>query len=423
MLTLTEGWLVSFGILGILGLVLGQGLLVGLGALVVLTWLVAWGWNRASLSRVTFEREVTPLRAFVGETVEVRLRITNRKSLPVPWIRIEENFPFRLRERGKPVALRLEQGTSLIARATSLARYERVTWHFTLECGQRGLHRFGPARVMSGDVFGFFTSERAEPGQMNVLVYPNTVPLPALGMPAHRPFGEVKGGLPFYEDPTRLRGLREYTPDDPLRWVDWKATARAQAMRVRVFDPSVAHNLIVFQHVDTMGRESGRWGYSPMLLERGVTAAASIARWALEQRYSVGFATNGVSPLTDQPIRVPSSRSPQQLAAVLEALALVGPFSRESMQDFVSREIHRIPLGATLVVVTASLTPEGVGMLRDLRRRGHRTAVVWVSDRRFDIDVGPGITVYQVGDALARLESEAPFRGPSAVESVGSVGR
>jgi uncharacterized protein (DUF58 family) len=420
MLTLTEGWLVTFGILALLGLATGEGLLVGLGALVLISWAVAWSWNRASLARLSYEREVTPAKAFVGESIHVRMRVTNRKALPVPWVRIQESFPAGLAERDKPRMLGAKQGANLVTKATSLARYERVTWNFDLECRERGLYRFGPARVVSGDVFGFFTSERLQPEQTHVLVYPKTVSLPELGIPALRPFGETRGGAPFYEDPTRLRTLRDYTPTDPLRRIDWKATARAQELKVRVFDPSVTQTMMVVQDAQTLGRGSGQWGYSPIFLERAVTAAASIARWGLEQRYSVGFASNGVSPLTDESIRVPFSRSTGQLAAVLEALALVGPISRQSISEFVLQEALRFPLGATIVVVTALMTEESAGAIRELQRTGFRPTIVWVGDGPIPIPLGDTVPVFEIGEKLEKSEQENQFRRPGWTAPIGT---
>ena len=58
MLTLTEGWLVTFGFLALLGLATGEGLLVGLGALVLITWVF---FRSANLSRA-----VTLLGCMVG---------------------------------------------------------------------------------------------------------------------------------------------------------------------------------------------------------------------------------------------------------------------------------------------------------------------------------------------------------------------
>ncbi len=420
MLTLTEGWLVTFGILALLGLATGEGLLVGLGALILITWVVAWSWNRASLVRLEYEREITPTRAFIGESIHVRIRITNRKTLPVPWVRIEDSFPSQLYERDQPRMIRVEQGMQPMTRATSLARHERVTWNFSLECRERGLYRFGPARVMSGDVFGFFTSERRDPRQTHVLVYPKVVALEEMGIPPVRPFGEMKGGLPFYEDPTRLRALRDYAPTDPLRSIDWKATARAQEMRVRVYDPSVTQTMMVFQETRTLGRASGQWGYSPVYLERAVTAAASIVSWGLQHRYSVGFLTNGVSPLTDEPIRVPFSRAPDQLAAVLEALALVGPISRQSIFEFLVSESHRLPQGSTVVLVTATIDDDAANAIRQLRRTGLQMTVVWVGDGPMPIALDDVVPVFEVGDTLARAERDGEFRQPKWTAPIGA---
>ena len=420
MLTLTEGWLVTFGVLALLGLATGEGLLVGLGALILITWVVAWSWNRASLTRLEYERDVAPTRAFIGESVHVRMRIANHKALPVPWVRVEDSFPSKLYERDQPRMIRVEQGVNPVTRATSLARHERVTWNFSLECRERGLYRFGPARVMSGDVFGFFTSERRHPDQSHVLVYPKTLTLPEMGIPAVRPFGETKGGLPFYEDPTRLRALRDYTPSDPLRSVDWKATARAQEMKVRVYDPSVTQTMMVFQETRTLGRESGQWGYSPVYLERAVTAAASLVRWGLQHRYGVGFLTNGVSPLTDEVIRVPFSRAPGQLAAVLEALALVGPISRQSIFEFLVGESHRLPLGSIVVLVTATIDENAANAIRELRRTGLQITVVWVGDGPMPIVLGDAVPVFEVGETLASAEREEQFRQPEWTAPVGA---
>ncbi len=410
MLTLTGGWLATFGLLMLVGLVRGQGLLVGLGALVLLTWLVAWGWNRVCLARVTFERSLSVTRAFIGDTVSVQLRVTNRKAIPMPWVTMEDQFPTGLEEAGKPRALRVEQGTYSMTRATSLARYERVTWRFVMECRRRGLYRFGPAVVMSGDVFGFFFTERQETAWQHVIVYPQTLPLPTLGIPARRPFGELRGGQPYHEDPSRLRGLRLYEAGDALRRVDWKATARAQALTVRLFAPSVSETVIVVLNAQTLTVSEGQWGYSPVLLERGVTAAASIAEWASANKIAFGFLTNCVSPLTDEPIRVMPNRTRQQFTTVLESLAVVTPVGRQPMAQFIIEQTRQLPAGATIVMVTSVLDEATITALRALRRHGARLSIVWTAETPPPPMDAPGITVYEIGQQMARLEREAVFR-------------
>ncbi len=410
MLTLTGGWVATFGLLMVVGLVTGHGLLVGLGALVILTWIIAWGWNRFSLARVTFERSLSASQAFIGETIAVQVRVTNRKAIPMPWITLEDHFPSGLEEVGKPRTIRVEQGMYSVIRSTSLARYERVTWRFTMECRSRGLYRFGPASVTSGDVFGFFYTERSEPRWDHVIVYPQTLPLPTIGILARRPFGDQRGGEPYHEDPSRLRGLRPYQPGDSLRNVDWKATARSQSLTIRLFAPSVSETVIVAFNAQTLPTREGQWGFSPVLLERGVTVAASIAKWAYEQKMSFGFLTNSISPLTDEPIRVMPNRARQQLVTVLESLAVVTPLGRQPISQFLIEQTRRMPAGSTVVLVTSVMDEETVGALRSLRGMGARPSIIWTAETPPPPISDPDIIIHEIGQRMAQLEREAVFR-------------
>jgi len=41
----------------------------------------------------------------------------------------------------------------------SLRWYERVRIQYRIQCQERGYYRLGPARVISGDIFGLFRDE------------------------------------------------------------------------------------------------------------------------------------------------------------------------------------------------------------------------------------------------------------------------
>src|SRR4030065_2943387 len=54
---------------------------------------IAWLWNRLSLSRLTYQRTFGEHRAFPGEIVNVTLRVTNQKLLPLGWLLVEDQWP------------------------------------------------------------------------------------------------------------------------------------------------------------------------------------------------------------------------------------------------------------------------------------------------------------------------------------------
>ena len=371
-------WIVMFTVLILVGVFAGQGLVIGLGVMGLLVALVSWVWNRLSLEQVHYEREVTQNRVFRGEETTLAISLMNRKPVPLAKIDVEDEFPEEIEIMDAEVSPGSNPKSMVIKHHTSLSWYERVRWEYTIKCDTRGFYRFGPARMESGDLFGFYESEATHTDRDYLLVYPRVIPLPDLGLPPLRPFGDTRGGIEIFQDLSRPRGIREYRTGDPLKIVDWKATARTGQLQVRAFEPSSTFTVILVVSVETSERP---WeGYSPTNLERVITASASIASYAAERQYSIGLFSNGVPILTDRPMKVPPASAPEQLTIILEALATVRPLPVGPMADHIALNLRQFPLGATLVMVAAIITDDGVDRIANLRRQGYKVVVVWVGD-------------------------------------------
>src|SRR5262249_31903261 len=141
-------------------------------------------------------------------------------------------------------------------------------------------------------------------------------------------------------------------------------------------------------------------------LERIASVSASIAVWADEARYSVGLLANGAFPDADRPIRLPPSRSPEQLTRVLEALAVIQPLSMGELAGALQREAGRMPAGSTLVVVATMISEALAGALTRLQAGGHRVVIVAVSQRAV-AGAPPSIPVHDVTRVWERLEAMA----------------
>ncbi|MBI4298723.1 MAG: DUF58 domain-containing protein [Chloroflexi bacterium] len=401
-------WVLFLALVILVGLISGQGIIISLGVMSLLVGSLSWTWNRLSLERVIYNRSVSNKRVFRGEEVELTVTITNKKPIPLAWLQAEDDFPENVELRGGELHATSRHGILSLRHSTSMGWYERVRWSYRLVSLNRGYYRIGPATLKSGDLFGFFNSERQESPQEYLLVYPRVAPIPQLELPAARPLGDTRGGLRIFEDPSRHAGLRDYQPGDPFNIVDWKATARHMSMQSRIFEPTVTHNLVVVLNVDT---SEHIWeGYLPLYLERAVTAAASIASWAFEHRYQVGLFSNGTPLLADRPLNIPPTRNPQQLPIILEALAAVGPFNVGSVSKMLTQEAHKFPMGATLILVTALLPEALVETIDYLKKRGYRLFVSYVADDKPSA-VSQGVPMYEMGSYLASLES--PYAPPS----------
>jgi uncharacterized protein (DUF58 family) len=390
---LREIWVILTIATVIAGLAMQNAAIVALGALVGVACYIAMLWARFSLRRLTYERILPEDHAFPGETIAIDLRASNRKPLPLPWIDIRERFPTAMiPETGDEFGVAGRVDLLQTDWRTSIAGDQRVTRRFDLYCPDRGVYEIGPTRLRSGDLFGLFSEERVEDRLTRVVVYPRTVELEDLGLPAQRPFGERKTGLRIFEDTSRVAGVRDYRPGDSMRRIDWNATARLGRLQSRVYDPSSSQHLLLC--VNTQTTIPSWSGSVPDVLERVITVAASIARDAYEKRYSVGLLANGTFPEADRSIRIAPGRTPEQFIRILEALAIITPFVLEPLAAALDREEHRLVLGTTIAVATGVMTDELASTLLRLRRRGHTVVVITTSGQTWDAQLGDAISVH-----------------------------
>jgi uncharacterized protein (DUF58 family) len=305
-------------------------------------------------------------------------------------------------------------GGSELTLTTSLGRYERVRRRHRLIALKRGYYMIGPARLESGDLFGLYQSRRDEARSgPPLIVYPRAVPLPWFFLPSARPVGDARSLVRLWADPNRPNGVREYRPGDPIRSVDWKATARLQSLSVRTYDPSVSQYAVILLDATTTQHP---WdGYLPEVLERAVTGAASVAVRTVDLGYRVGFVTNGVPPSEDARMVIPPAAGEDQLPAILEALAMVRPMTVKTIEEMLERDAGAaVPMGATLVFIAGFFRPGTLDALAQLQGRGHPTLLMWAG-----LGEPPrpeGLRVIDARQMFGETADEARFKRPGGAD-------
>ncbi len=321
-------------------------------------------WASRALKAVSIRR-IHADRVFQGETVSVRLEVINRGWLPVLWMRLHDMVPATL---GAP---------GLFRQVVSLAPHERLDLGYTLSANRRGYYQLGPLVAHSGDLLGSATTH-ADPlhkdGGGFVIVYPRIVPLRDLGFPSQSPFGTLPSREQIFEDPTRIRGVREYQRGDSLRRIDWKTSARTGALQVKRYEPAIALETAIFLNLDGGDYPIAHQGTAT---ERAIVIAASLAAHLVEKRQAVGLVTNGRDPLAaDAPVTTPTlplRKGRDHLMHLLDLLARIEAAAEGEALPFletVSRESVGLPWGSTAVLITAQPVEGLFDSLLALRRRG-----------------------------------------------------
>ncbi len=139
---------------------------------------------------------------------------------------------------------------------------DRVDIPYRLTPLRRGIYRFSDIHLRCWGILGLVVRQRRVAAGIEVKVYPNLQAvrqyeilvkrgmLHQMGLKNSRQFGEG----------TEMERLREYSPDDDFRRVDWKATARHRKPIVQEFETERSQDIVIM--LDT-----GRLMASPILFE------------------------------------------------------------------------------------------------------------------------------------------------------------
>ncbi len=396
-------------------------------------------WYRFCLTGVVYERHLAESRVMFGEQISLRVRIENRKLLPLPWIEVRDELPEALAPPTGRVELHdARAGYVVLINTFSLWWYQRVTRRYQIPGLKRGVFTLGPLKLESGDPFGLLTREQERRLLDTVLVYPPVLPIERFGLPPRHPFGERAAPRRLLEDPARVVGVRDWLPGDGLRRVHWKASARAMTLQSKEYEASTTYTLELFININAY--DNPILGLNPPLVELLIAAAASIATWAIEQGYEVGVYSNGLqatgegeaapslSPIEASQglfqtarLTIPASSRREQLTRVLEGLARLIAYFGPPLEQTLSAAQRRLPAGATLVVLSsaAAVTLGLLSMLLQMRGPGQKVALLLAGD--VPVEAPPGVLIYRLGNEETWHEIVAQFQGQAPAAESGQV--
>ena len=342
-----------------------------IGYLFFILYVLARLWTRNNLKQVQFHRRFTG-RAFAGDDVTVKVEVHNRGRLPVPWVQVHESLPVEL------VSPPFHQ------EVFSLGPREQRFFSYELHCRRRGVYRLGPLNVQTGDVLGIEPPKLGEAQSDHIVVYPEVVHLPRLGLPTRSPQVALAARSPLFEDPARVTGVRDYQRGDSPRRIHWTATASAGRLLVKQYQPAIARETLLVLDLNAAAYDSRARIDST---ELAITVAASLAHHiCVRQRLPVGLTTealDGVEGERREFYLAPRAER-AHLMNVLEALARVQIGPAVPLHKRLRRERTRLAWGTTVVAITGSESEDLFDGLALLRQAGFAVSLILCG--------GPGAT-------------------------------
>ena len=404
-----------------------QPLLLLASVFTLLVGMVPEIWFRNALNHLIVRQSVDHQHLFYGEKVTLSISVENRKFLPLPWLQVEDVVtpPLTVVDHHDTRLRAINRDT--FVSTWLLWSFQRVTRRYRMRCRARGFHVLGPVRLRCSDPFGWLERELLLPANETLLVYPLIAPLERLGLPDTFPMGERIGPRQLLEDPLWFAGLREYQMGDDPRRIDWKATARAGELRSKLYESTTERHLLIL--LDTWTYSHEKKGMDFEMQEFAISLAASLATWALDAGYMVGFLTNSsmitasniistevnthaaideavarksnATTISPPGVRVPFALDHTQYEQILTTLAHLVPGYNTPIERIIELEDEMFPRGTTILLISPinTLSENTIERLLERRRQSNAIQIVLVGDQEENCQLPDtaNFPVYQIG--------------------------
>ena len=317
-------------------------LLIGIGG----AWLVCRWWARGLARSLRFEREMRFGWAQVGDRLEERFTLINGFFLPATWVTIRDHST--LPDHYASVA------TGVDGSSTS-------QWQIKTQCTRRGVYTLGGTTLETGDPLGIYTITLEDPTESTLAVMPSVLSLPEFDILSSGWAGEGRPHRHSLQETINASHTREMLPNDPMRLIHWKTTARQNKFFVRQFEGSPAGDWWVVLDLDQASQVGTGWDSTE---EHAVILASSLAAYGLNADHPVGISING-----DNAEWLVPRRNEYQLRSLLKALAVASP-SRMPLKDYLQRAGQSLSSHCSLLIITANTDVDWTQSLVPLMWRG-----------------------------------------------------
>lgn len=358
-------------------------------------------YNKWGLSRVTYTRSFSEVSVFEGEAIQMTDEISNKKLLPVQWLRLEAKFDGHLQFEQRNQGNQEDGQQSEIVHGNyhrmlfSLLPYQKIRRKQQLVCAKRGFYQFENVNLSTGDIFGFGEVSRNVQSPTEITVYPSLLSMDDMPLPANSWLGDVVVRRWVVEDPFLTAGVRDYTAGDPLNAINWKATARTNHLQVTNNDFSADHHLMIYMNFNQTG-DIWHPVIDKDLIEKAISYVATIAEFSIAKGIPTGFGCNAyIGQKTSETIRIEPEHSRQQLTYIFETLAKVEVDANKSINGFLKEDIDLKVTGKDILMITAHIGNDMKENISTLEERGNSVEILTLeSDITRDFFSGKGEHAY-----------------------------
>lgn len=305
----------------------------------------------------------------IGEDISITSTFENNKPLSITFLQVDERYP---------KGFNCESYTYV----SYILPYQRVKRTYQIKAKERGLYQIKETNLGLGDFIGFKMIYKNININKEIVVLPRKKDLKKSLVPMGSLNGNVSVRRWIIDDPLMILGIREYTGNEPQKYIHWQSSLKHGRLMVKNFDFTTDNSIIIVLNIETI---KPFWaGIEKDHIENSISLVRGVMEELEDKKIPYGFITNafGSNSTTTQFYYPGLGRN--QLAFLLEMLGRINYGISFTFEDLLTEILNKRSNYSTFVVVTPKIFPSYVDKLNKLSKSSTKVVLISLEDTNMD---------------------------------------
>ncbi len=306
-----------------------------------------------------------------GDEVGLVEIVSNRKWLPLPWLKSELSTSRWLEYAGSQSEVVGDR--RYVPSFFALKSYQKVSRTWKVKCLKRGVFEIRRVDLVGSDLLGFSSFSYSAKVHTRLTVLPRPLENNELACPPQYLNGDALVRRQLLSDPFFIAGVREYTGLEPMNRIHWNATAREGKLMVFENQYTSRKNLSILLNVQQHPGKAGSIAANDDL-EDCIRFCAYLFSAAVTEDTPFRFLCNGLDSSTDKPVCTAESLGAAFALEQSRTLARLLVDNPKKIDRFLQEDAASLS-SSQLILVSTYLDENLKAFVREKARRGIPVAV------------------------------------------------
>lgn len=332
--------------------------------LIMLIWNITYRklWEKELFVNFSFEQPYV----YAGESIRLKEIIENRKRMPVS--------PLEIRFRVKKGFLFESMDNTSVSDYVykrdiyALLGRQRITRSLPILCQRRGLYVIEDVSMVAYPLMLNQPYSKALNADAKIYVYAKRTNVTDILRASENLLGEQESDRKYLEDPFAFASIRDYTMQDPMKNINWKASAKTGNLMVNTYTSVINEKMMIYLDIEDRGilkKED--------LKEESISIAASLYQKLLNKGTEVGICINLYDENREKIFYLPPSRSKSHRTELEQTLAV--EWKEEDIADF-EKALQIQTKDAIPVIISKNISAQRIQMAEAIC--GKKRKGIWV---------------------------------------------